>query len=190
MLRLRGRLLNLAPDIRNKGHFTMTLDVEEIPSGVDRLPEDLAISFTKWTNRRSIDANAYHWCLVGKIAQKLGASQNYVHNWLLRDHGQPEVVNGHLVPFYIPDTTEDMEWAMNADLYHLRITSHTVPDPEDPERQLRECIVIRGSHTYDTAEMSALINGTITEAKALGIETMTPAEMERMMKDYEKHHTN
>ncbi len=188
MLRLRGRLLNLAPDIRNKGHFTMTLDVEEIPSGVDRLPEDLAISFTRWSNRRSLDANAYHWVLVAKIAKVLGTSQNYVHNWLLRDYGQPEIVNGRLLPFYIPDTVEDMEWAMEADEHHLRLTSNVVTDRDG--NRLRECFVIRGSHTYSTDEMHALIIGTVQEAKALGIETMTPAELERMMGDYAKHHTD
>ena len=39
---------------------------------------------------------------------------------------------------------------------------------------------LRGSHTYNTAEMARLIDGTVDEAKALGIETLTPAELERM----------
>ena len=188
MLRLRAKLLSLAPDLLNKGEFIMSLAVKEVPSGVDKLPEDLAVSLAKWSNRRSLDANAYHWVLVGKIAKVLGVSQNYVHNWLLRDHGQPEIVNGHLVPFFIPDTEEDMAWAMEADMHHLRITSHVVMDDEG--HRLRECIVIRGSHTYNTEEMAALIDGTIQEAKALGIETMTPADIERMMGDYAKHHTD
>ena len=38
-----------------------------------------------------------------------------------------------------------------------------------------------GSSTYNTHEMSDLINGTITEAEGLGIETITPAEKERML---------
>ena len=45
--------------------------------------------------------------------------------------------------------------------------------------------VYRGSHTYDTKEMSILINGTVQEAKDLEIETMPPDELERMMKVYE-----
>lgn len=40
--------------------------------------------------------------------------------------------------------------------------------------------VFRGSHTYDSKEMSILIEGTVTEAKELGIETLSPAELERM----------
>ena len=37
-----------------------------------------------------------------------------------------------------------------------------------------------GSHTYDTREMSILIDGTVQEAKDLGIETMTPDQIEEM----------
>lgn len=48
-------------------------------------------------------------------------------------------------------------------------------------------MIMRGSHTYDTAEMAALIDGTIAEAKALGIETLTPAQLEEMMRAYEQH---
>ena len=40
--------------------------------------------------------------------------------------------------------------------------------------------VYRGSHTYNTEEMSILIDGTVQEAKDLGIETMTPDQIEEM----------
>lgn len=47
--------------------------------------------------------------------------------------------------------------------------------------------MLRGSSTYDTAEMSTLINGLVEECKDLGIETMTPQELERMMALYEQN---
>ena len=37
-----------------------------------------------------------------------------------------------------------------------------------------------GSSTYNTKEMSVLIDGTVYEAKELGIETLPPDELERM----------
>lgn len=40
-------------------------------------------------------------------------------------------------------------------------------------------LVMRGSHTYDTDEMAKLIDGTVYEAKELGIETMTPEPNQR-----------
>ena len=41
---------------------------------------------------------------------------------------------------------------------------------------------------YNTAEMAALIDGVISEAKDLGSETIPDDEFERMMDQYEKHH--
>lgn len=41
--------------------------------------------------------------------------------------------------------------------------------------------LMRGSHTYDSREMSELIKGTIQEAEDLGIETLTPRELEQML---------
>jgi hypothetical protein len=38
-----------------------------------------------------------------------------------------------------------------------------------------------GSSTYDTAQMSALLDCLIQEAEALGIPTITPKEEERML---------
>ena len=45
--------------------------------------------------------------------------------------------------------------------------------------------IYRGSHTYDTKEMSALIDGTVAEAKDQGIETITPGQLERLKHDWE-----
>ena len=36
--------------------------------------------------------------------------------------------------------------------------------------------------------MSELINGLVSECKEQGIETLTPDELARMMKDYEENH--
>lgn len=41
--------------------------------------------------------------------------------------------------------------------------------------------LMRGSHTYDSREMSELIKGTIQEAEDLGIETLTPRELKQIL---------
>ena len=41
-------------------------------------------------------------------------------------------------------------------------------------------IVYYGSSTYDTQQMALLIDYLIQDAKSLGIETMSPAELERL----------
>ena len=57
-------------------------------------------------------------------------------------------------------------------------TLHAIPIRYDGKATFYR--IYRGSHTYDTKEMSLLIDGTVMEAKELGIETMTPAELAEM----------
>ena len=40
--------------------------------------------------------------------------------------------------------------------------------------------MIKGSSEYDTAEMSSFIDGIVSECKELGIETMTPDQIEEL----------
>ena len=44
--------------------------------------------------------------------------------------------------------------------------------------------VYKGSSEFDKREMSILIDGIVDEAKTLGIETLTSAELERMKLDW------
>ena len=48
----------------------------------------------------------------------------------------------------------------------------------------RTYMMLRGSSDYDTREMSELIDGTVSEAKQMGIETLPPHEIERMKKEW------
>lgn len=50
-------------------------------------------------------------------------------------------------------------------------------------------MMLRGSHDYDTKEMSTLIDGVVSEAKELGIETMTPDRIKEMMAAYEERYS-
>ena len=51
----------------------------------------------------------------------------------------------------------------------------------------QKCILIKPSHEYNSAEMAKLIRGTIEEEKWLGIETIPPEELKRMMEALEEH---
>lgn len=45
---------------------------------------------------------------------------------------------------------------------------------------LRTYIFMRGSHDYDTKEMTILLDGMIQEAQSVGIETLTPDQLAEM----------
>lgn len=141
----------------------------------------------KAVKQRSLQANAYFYSLCTKVAEKLRISLNEVHNQMLSRYGYPEFIDDKIVYFILPDNIE----VNKLEGVHLKATSKTqVLDNGDLNRVY---IVMRGSHTYNSVEMARLIDGVISEAKELGIETITVTEKDKMLeqwgKAYEKHNT-
>jgi hypothetical protein len=124
----------------------------------------------EFSEKRSLSANAYFYVLVGKLANALHASTTEVHNWLIAEYGQVDTDLGMV------SLEERIDWR-RLDQIHLKPTAEYIIDND---LAFRKYWVVRGSHTYNTKEMSRLIDGTVQEAKNLGIETMTPDELERL----------
>lgn len=145
--------------------------------------DKLSLEIKRYRRKRSLDANAYHWVLVGKLAKALGMSNAEIHNTALRQYGQAEIYEGKGVYMTIPDTDEARLKVDNAMDYHLLPTSQ-VREGKDGIIY-RTYKLLRGSHTYNTAEMSRLIDGMITMCKDAGIpdaEIATPDE-KRLLKE-------
>lgn len=122
--------------------------------------------------KRSLNANAFFHVLCDKIAEISGVSAQHVKNSILCDYGQIDQDAGCII------LRDDIDWREFREL-HLRPTSAT--RILDDGELYRVYYIIRGSHTYDTRAMSRVIDGAIQEAKALGIETLPPQELERML---------
>lgn len=152
--------------------YLITFEVEEVPTVYDRTREkELAIDVKEYRQKRSLNANAYFHTLVDKIAAVQGVSHEEIHNRLIAEYGCVDKDLNNLI------LDDQIPWERIKTL-HLRPTPAT--KVLDNGKLYRVYIVMRGSHTYDTKEMSRLIDGTVYEAKELGIETLTPAELERM----------
>lgn len=132
-------------------------------------------------NKRSRNQNSYYWELAGKVAvktTKFGANINEIHNRNLRELGLLEHMNEQLVCVYIPDTEEAEKATLNAESYHLKPTSQT---RESKDGKMFRCyVMLRGSHTFNTSEMSALVDLMVQEAEAVGVQTLTPMELAKI----------
>lgn len=114
--------------------------------------------------KRSLNANAYLWVLVGKIADRLRASKDEVYLKCLKLYGQSEVVS----------VLSDID-VRGYFKYFEEIGKGHVNG-----REFTHYKVFKGSSEYDSKEMAVLIDGVISEAKELDIETLPPHEIERM----------
>ena len=172
-----GRFQNIAKDWQT-GQFQITFTINEpsVVSEIDNIKdcEKLSVKAVKYRQKRSLDANAYHWLLVTKIAGVLKTSTTEVHNHMLSRYGQVEIIDGSVMTIILLDS---IEW-QKLETLHLKPTTRT--RILDNGKLYRVYYVVRGSHTYNTQEMSQLIDGVVSEAKELGIETLTPDELARM----------
>ena len=119
----------------------------------------LTLEIKKYKAKRSLDANAYYWVLLTKLAKVIGLSNAEAHNMLLCRYGQPEIFDGKCVYMTIPDTEESEKKVKNSSEYHLQPTSQ-VREGNDGV-MYRTYKLLRGSSTYNTEEMARLISGLI-----------------------------
>ena len=121
--------------------------------------------------KRSLSANAYAWALINKIADALRKSKEEVYLQMLKDYGQSEFVS----------VLSSIDVKGYFKYYEEYGKGHV------EGREFTHYKVYKGSSEFDSKEMSVLIDGIIQEARQLGIETITPAEKERMIREMERH---
>lgn len=169
------------------GGLTITLESRQMDTAEALAlsqAEDLDVEIRKKRKKRSLDANAYYWKLASEAADALHVSKPYIHNCLLRKYGQIEIIDGQGVYIVLPDTESAQKSVDEAQTYHLKPTSQVKPGRGGI--MYRTYMMLKGSSEYDTKEMAHLIDGLVSECREMGIETIPPQELERMMAEYGK----
>lgn len=185
-MRTSGMIKDISIDYKTHKMMTSFL-LDAAPADVEQMADKvLSVELKQYRKKRSLDANSYYWVLCTKVAGSLGRSMASIHNDMLRKYGQIELIDGKAVYLVIPDTETAANRADEAETYHIKPTSEVKAGRDG--KMYRTYMMLRGSHDYDTKEMSALIEGVVSEAKELGIETLTPQELQEMMDSYEKHY--
>lgn len=114
--------------------------------------------------KRSLTANAYAWSLIGKIADALRTSKDETYLTMLKRYGQSEMVS----VLSSIDVTGYFK-------YYEAVATTMLQGKEFTHYK-----IFKGSSEYDSREMAVLIDGIVSEAKELDIETLPPAEVERL----------
>lgn len=124
----------------------------------------LTFKIDKYRNKRSLNANNYAWKLITEIGNSTRQSKEDVYFLMLKRYGQSDLVSvlAHIpVSGYFKYYEEAGESTLNKKLFkHYR--------------------VYKGSSEFDTKEMSIFIDGVVSEAKELGIQTDTPDQIAKM----------
>jgi len=156
-----------------KYHFTFEMNEDSVIEQYDEIKDIpvLDIEVKKHRKKRSLDANAYSWKLITEIANVLRSSKDEIYEILIVKYGQPLFEDNQLVEVILPAEA-------NPNILGLHLKN--IGTRYDLNTEMTHYIVYRGQSEYDTREMSIFIDGIVSEAKDLGIETLTPDELERM----------
>lgn len=115
-------------------------------------------------SKRSLDANAYYWVLVNKIAEALNQTKEYIHMEMLRFYSETYSV---LLP-----AEQDIKGLIK--YYDVESTI------KRGDKLFKSYKAYLPSSEMNTKQMSVLIDGVVHEAKQLGIETLTPSQIEEL----------
>ena len=160
------------------GHkVTLTLDSDFSFKAGDIVDVDIKLHKAK----RSLSANAYFHVLVDKYRQAMKIGFSECKNDLITQYGQIAYMEGQQV---VIKTNIPPDKMRTSEALHCLCVKTDVEE----DTNVYFYRVYRGTHTYNSAEMAALIDKTIELIKcdAPEIETMTPAELMRL-EGYEKH---
>jgi hypothetical protein len=132
----------------------------------------LSVEIKPYRASRSLDSNAYLWVLLSKLADILHSSKDELYLLMLERYG----VFTHVIVKLAAVDRIIREWRTVRNLGEVHINGQTGV-------QL-QCYF--GSSTYDSKEMSVLIDGVVSECKEVGIETLPPDELARMNEEWRK----
>lgn len=126
--------------------------------------KDKLYEIKEYKEKRSLTANNYSWALLSKIADAMRISKDECYLMMLKRYGQSEIVTvlssidiTHYFKYYEPLATATLQ-----------------------DKEFTHYKVFLGSSEYNTHEMAVFIDGIISEAQALNIDTLPPKEVERL----------
>lgn len=169
---MRAWAVNKSYDMQNRPLITLRVADRTFLNNEFLDGRELDLSLKEFKPRRSLNANAYMWALIGKIAEAMRISQDEVYHKVLCDYGTYDTDGGVTQILSIRADAKLTGW--------LYIHTKPIKTVDLEGKKFTHYALIKGSSDYNTREMSFLLDGVIYEAKELGIEVMTPEELERL----------
>lgn len=130
----------------------------------------------EYKKKRSLDANAYYWVLCGKLAEVMNCSPEEIYRGHIKEIGNYETI---CIPTKAVKSFAKL-WKSN----------HTGRQISTRKSKIPGCTTVLayyGSSDFDTQQMSRLIDNCIQDCKAVGVETMTPAELDALVERWDAH---
>lgn len=171
---MKAKLFDLS--WRSDGTNVLTIETREDCRGLmdDLHGKDVEVTIKRHRKKRSLDANAYAWVLMDKLAAAVGRPKMEIYkDAVLEVGGNTDIV---CVQNRAVDKLRE-SWSKNGAGW----LTETMPS------KIEGCtnvILYYGSSSFDTAQMSRLIDNLVQDCIAVGIETMPPDKLNALLEGW------
>ena len=146
---------------------TIVIDKEQEPE----FAEGTYYTIKPYKEKRSLNANAYYWKLCGKLSHELNIPPIEIY----REHIKGIGGNYEVLPLKDEAVDKFREvWELNGMGYVTQVIGKAKLEG------YTNIMAYYGSSTYNSKQMSQLIDLMVTDCKEQGIETLTPKELEKL----------
>lgn len=174
-MQFKGQLNDYILTINNEAILQIKVNVNDII--IDELnsfktaKNGLKIDIKKYRENRSLNANAYAWVLIDKIAKKLNTTKEEIYREVIKRVGVFEILPIKEIAvetFCRRWQSKGLGWVCD-NLGACKTLKGYV-----------NIVAYYGTSTYDTKEMSRFIDEVVAEAKSQNIQTETPEQIENL----------
>ena len=138
--------------------------------------KELAIKVSKFNEKHSLSQNSYMWQLITNLSNVLNTDKKALYKRFIQCYGQYD---------YLPLNESKIErfierWESNGDGYFVEICG------KSKLNGYKRLKVYYGSSSYNSKEMSQLLDGIIKVCNAHGVSTLTELEISLLKNSNEK----
>ena len=176
-----GTINDISIDYKtNKPKISILLDQRESISSLEEIKEGkLSIEIKKYRKSRSLDANKYFWKLLQEVCDFKDLETIEEYKRRVKELGifrQFKIMTQDVKTFEKVWTDRGIAWFCEiADTDYIGDTEFKIIN------------AYYGSSSYNTKQMSRLIDNLVQDCKAIGIETKTPAEIKSLLESWGKN---
>lgn len=157
--------------------YEVMIETDFLDDVDDLIDVECDITIKKHREKRSLNANSFLWVLCQKLAEKIGhTTREEVYIKMLLEYSKSF---GFVVG--TEKTLNDLVAKSDIRAYKK------IGDIMVNGRKATQYQVFYGSHTFDTEEMSVLLNGVVSECQQVGIPTMPENELAKLYEEWGKN---
>lgn len=161
------------------GNFEIPVDAVKTAQDIaDRFHDkEIDVDIRRHIERRTLTANAYFHVLVNKLAGVMRTSNDEMKRWLVRQYGTVAEVDGRAVEILLPRGTSPTDYYPYCEWL-------------GSSGEFDRYALLKQTHVLNGSEFARLIDGTVAECKAMGIETLSADELRRLYASADKSNSD